>query len=170
MTAPLLVQYLDLTREHFARHPVWISAHVADDQEPWYGDTDEETFRPWGGTLPLEAESDGLFLVRATFTLADGTVLPGFLTPEPAQPTGFLARLLRPRAKLTGAAGLLQAEVFLPSGRTEQFYDGLIERPISARAALFAELGKSAGAVFPVRVDADPGLTRARATAVFTEF
>lgn len=160
MTTPLLVQYLDLTAEHFTRHPVWISAHVADTDAPWYDDTDEETFRPWLGALPVGPD-DGLFLVRATFTLADGTALPGFLTPQEApQPAGL--------------EGLLQAEVFLPGGRREQFWDGLVPLPAERRAALaaqlFADLGKLAGAVFPVRVEAAPGLTRGRAAAVFNEF
>ena len=156
MGMPLLVQYLDLTAEHFSQHPVWISAHVADSDEPWYDDTDEETFRPWLEALPVGPD-DGLFLVRATYTLADGTALPGFVTPQ---------------AKASSANdvnGLLQGEIFLPSGRREQFWNGLISRPPAERVALLTELRKPPGAVFPVRVAADRGLARGQAAAVFAE-
>lgn len=157
MSTPLLVQYVDLAAEHFTRHPVWISVHVADTDEPWYDDTDEETFRPWLGALPVGPD-DGLFLLRATFTLADGTALPGFVRPQAEAPPA------------DDVLGLLQGEVFLPSGRREQFWNGLISRPPAGRAALLAELGKPAGAVFPVRVAAGRGLTRGQAAAVFEEF
>jgi hypothetical protein len=156
MSPPLLIQYPHLTAEHFVRHPVWISVHAADADEPWYGETDEETFRPWLGALPVGPD-DGWFLVRATFTLADGTALTGFVTPQAKkQPAGL--------------QGLLQGEVFLPSGRREQFWNGLLQRPAAARAALFAEIGKPAGAVFPVRVEAVHGLARERAAGLFEEF
>jgi hypothetical protein len=157
MTMPLLVQYLDLIAEHFSQHPVWISAHVADTGEPWYDDTDEETFRPWLEALPVGSD-DGLFLVRATYTLADGTELPGFVTPQAKAPSA------------NDVNGLLQGEVFLPSGRREQFWNGLIARPPAECAAFLAALRKSPGAVFPVRVAADRGLTRGHAAAVFAAF
>jgi hypothetical protein len=130
--------------------------HAADADEPWYGETDEETFRPWLGALPVGPD-DGWFLVRATFTLADGTALAGFVTPHA-------------KKQPAGPQGLLQGEVFLPNGRREQFWNGLLLRPAAARAALFAEIGKPAGAVFPVRVEAVRGLAREHAAEVFTEF
>jgi hypothetical protein len=46
---PILKQFAALTIEDFAQCPVWIACHVADYDEPWYDDTDEETFRPYGG-------------------------------------------------------------------------------------------------------------------------
>lgn len=49
MEKPELKQFGDLTHEDFDRHPVWIGCHVADYDELWYEDTDEETFRPWTG-------------------------------------------------------------------------------------------------------------------------
>ena len=76
---PELVQFGDLTPEHFERHPVWIQCHVVDYEAPWHDDTDEETFRPWSGPLPVDP-SDALFLVRATASLSNGTTLRGFLT------------------------------------------------------------------------------------------
>ena len=66
MAKPELKQFGDLTRKDFERCPVWIGCHTADYDEPWYDDTDEETFRPWTGALPADA-SQGMLLVRATF-------------------------------------------------------------------------------------------------------
>jgi hypothetical protein len=44
---------------------------------------DEATVRPWQGSPPLNP-SDGMFVIRASFQLADGTRHLGYLTP-PAQ-------------------------------------------------------------------------------------
>ena len=41
----------ELSQVDFVRHPVWTNCHVADYDEPWYDDTDEETFRPFFGGL-----------------------------------------------------------------------------------------------------------------------
>lgn len=95
---PELVQFGDLTPSHFHRHPVWIQCHVPDYDEPWYGDTDEETFRPFLESLPAGPES-GMLLVHAVLTLADGTRLEGFVTPafpaDVAAPISAWARCSR---------------------------------------------------------------------------
>jgi len=54
-----LKQAGDLVAANFEAHPVWVSCHVVDYDEPWYDDTDEETFRPWLGALPLDPCSVG---------------------------------------------------------------------------------------------------------------
>src|SRR5262249_48738508 len=61
----------ELTAEDFAQHPVWISVHGLDEEEPWYDEDgcNEETFRPWTGALPVSPE-EGLLLVAAIFTVA----------------------------------------------------------------------------------------------------
>jgi hypothetical protein len=69
-----------LTADDFERLPIWLHCHVVDYDEPWYEETDEETFRPWTGPLPVAPESH--FLVRADFTAADGSRFVGFLTPR----------------------------------------------------------------------------------------
>jgi hypothetical protein len=61
---------------------VWVGCHTADYDEPWYEDTDEETFRPWTGKLPADAP-EGMLLVKATFELVDASRHPGFITPAP---------------------------------------------------------------------------------------
>ena len=144
---PELVQFGALTPEHFARHPVWIACHLADSDEPWYDDTDEETFRPWTGALPVDP-SGGMFLVRAEFTLADGMQLPGFLTP-PFQ-TGSVEREL----------GVIQPQVFLPGGGRVGFWEGMFPQSADARAAIYRELDRTPEQVFPLRFRAGAGLTK----------
>ena len=91
MEKPELKQFGDLTRQDFDRHAVWIGCHTADYDEPWYEDTDEETFRPWTGELPADAP-EGMLLVKATFELMDASRHPGFITPAP-NPDDLAARL-----------------------------------------------------------------------------
>jgi hypothetical protein len=135
---PRLVQFGDLTPAHFVESPVWASSHSFDYDEPWYDETDEETFRPWDGPLPVSPH-DGLFLVRARFTLADQHSLDGFLTP--AIPTGSGERVL----------GAIQPQLFLESGKRVAFWLGMFGDPTRACANLYSGLGKSANAVFPIR-------------------
>src|SRR6476660_1212750 len=73
-------QFGDLSPADFDRHPVWVSCHGTDDGRPWYDETDEETFRPWTGAPPV-GQADGMFLVRATCELRNGSRYSGFITP-----------------------------------------------------------------------------------------
>ena len=84
MTTPELKQFGDLTPEDFERHPVWIGCHTADYDEPWYENTDEQTFRPWTGVLPADM-SKGMLLVKARLELRDGSRHTGSVTPAPKE-------------------------------------------------------------------------------------
>jgi hypothetical protein len=75
-----LKQFGELDLEDFQHHPVWIGCHTADYGRPWYEDTDEETFRPYTGKLPVDP-SEGMLLIRALIELRDGSRYPGFVTP-----------------------------------------------------------------------------------------
>jgi hypothetical protein len=143
---PQLVQFGDLSPAHFAAHPVWVGCHVSDYDQPWYDGTDEETFRPWTEALPVDPR-DGMYLVRASFALADGTTLQGFVTPIVSE-NGTGHRAL----------GKSQPQLFLPSGELVGFWLGMTGQPAEAGAALCAALGKSPTAVFPIRYSAPRGL------------
>jgi hypothetical protein len=141
---PQLVQFGSLTAAHFAEHAVWAACNSFDYDEPWYDDTDEETFRPWRGALPVDAEI-GMFLVRARFTTYDGMQLPGFITPTPTDRADEM--------------GTVQPYVFLPSGELVGFWLGImVERATEELSALTAELQREPSAIFPIQFAVDPGV------------
>lgn len=143
---PLLRKFGDLTPADFETHPVWVNCHVVDCDEPWYEEADEETFRPWLKATPVDP-SETLFLVRASFRLADGTTYPGFITPQNPQAEDGKPSL-----------GLIQPQLFLPSGRRVAFWFGIMDPPKEMLADLYASLGKTGAAVFPLTFAAQAGL------------
>lgn len=147
MPTPELKQFGDLTREDFERYPVWIGCHTADYDEPWYDDTDEQTFRPWTGDLPADA-SKGMLLVRATIELQDGSRHPGFTTPSP-----------KPGDDL----GTQQPQIFA-GGQRFGFWGGILGVPAAVRQSLYALLGKTGDTVFPLRFTVDPRLATGNAS------
>ena len=137
MAGPELKQFAQLSPSDFRRHPVWVQCHVEDYDQPWYDDTDEETFRPWLGELPVG--TDGGFLVRAEILLGDGTKFEGFMTPSPDASPGFV-----------------QPHVFA-DGEAHGFWWGILD--LSSRVGPFLQkIGRSEEEVFPVRAIAVPGL------------
>jgi len=78
---PLLKQFGDLTNEDFSLYLVWVQCDGIDYDEDWYDETDEETFRPWIGKLPVDP-NEAMYLVKTNFKLADGTEYKGFMTPQ----------------------------------------------------------------------------------------
>ena len=137
---PELKQFGELSPADFQRHPVWIACHTEDFAEPWFNETDEETFRPWMGALPV-GPSDGMSLVRATFELHDGSRHDGFLTP----------------ASKEGELGTLQPHLFV-SGKSFGFWGGMAGVRPDRRTALYEALGKGPEALFPIRFSTDADL------------
>ena len=137
---PELKQIDDLSSADFERHPVWIACHTEDFAEPWFNETDEETFRPWTGVLPV-GPSDGMLLVRATFELHDGSRHDGFLT----------------LASKEGDLGTLQPHLFV-SGKSFGFWGGMAGVRANERTAFYGALGKAQEAIFPIRFSTDPDL------------
>lgn len=142
---PTLVQFADLTPKHFDANPVWASCHSLDHDEPWFDKTDEETFRPWQDALPVDP-TNGMFLVKATLHLADGTSFPGFATPAISE------------ADRTPPFGLIQPQLFLPSGQRIGFWLGMFGNSADAAFSLYDTVNKSASSVFPIQVQVDQSL------------
>ncbi|MEZ5987798.1 MAG: hypothetical protein R3F30_01460 [Planctomycetota bacterium] len=142
MSKPCLVRFRDLRAEDFEHHPVWASCHSFDLYEPWFEETDEETFRPWEGHVPIDPE-DGLFLVRATMTFADGRRFPGFLTPVHPEDEGDL-ELLRPH--------------LFAKGLNIGFWSGVPRIHEGNKASFDAALGTGHAGVFPIEARCDVGL------------
>jgi hypothetical protein len=139
-----LKQFGEFTAEDFVQHPVWISVHGLDEEEPWYDEDDcnEETFRPWTAALPVSPE-EGLLLVAAIFTLADGASLAGFITP---QRDGESLNL-----------GIVQPHVFFKN-QVHDFWDGMFRRKEEYLRTFYLGLNKTAREIFPIAFSAKPGL------------
>jgi hypothetical protein len=88
-----------------------------------------------------------MLLVRATVELRDGTQQQGFITP----------------ALTAGDLGAMQPQLFVGQRRFG-FWGGMLGIAVEQRQALYAALGRSSAAIFPLRFSADPGL----ATGVFS--
>jgi hypothetical protein len=128
-------QVYELTLDDLDRYAVW---EYALDEEGEEGQ-DEATVRPYELHGPLDP-SDGMFIVRARLTLADGTQVIGYLTP-PVQGDPSL--------------GTLQPAVVTRAGQVS-FWCGVLTPEPTYIAESYARLGKSAVAqVFPLRFESD---------------
>jgi hypothetical protein len=108
MPAPVRKQVYDLTLADFDVSPVW---EFASDEEGVAGQ-DEATVRPYEVSFPVDAAGHGGLVVRAVFTLADGTNLRGYFSPQPVS-------LRKP--------GLVQPVIICDAGQVN-FWNG-IRRP-----------------------------------------
>jgi hypothetical protein len=144
---PLLKQVYDLTPDDFARYPVWVQCHLVDYDESWYEETDEATFRPWTSTEPFDPQ-EAIILIRATMTLANGSTLNGFLTPQSTEEPLNLGRM--------------QPVAFSVSGEQLTFWDGAFKRSEEERVRFYAALGVGPREVFPIFFSADPVLSIGR--------
>jgi hypothetical protein len=155
---PLLRQFGDLRPQDFDQHPVWVHCHVIDYDEPWYDDTDEETFRPWDKGSPADPAKT-MFLVKATLTLTDGTVMSGFVTPQNPRDSGGNPDL-----------GLIQPQVFLPNGERVGFWFGILTPPQDEISSFYSVLSKSQQDVFPIAFKANEGLAKGITTGSIPGF
>jgi hypothetical protein len=123
-----------LTSADLAAFAVW---EFALDEEGEAGQ-DEATVRPY----PFEGEVDcdvGMLIVRARFTLADGTVMSGYLTPPVQGDDGL---------------GTLQPVVITPGGQVA-FWCGLRVPDSTAIEQDYRKLGRQPEEVFPLRFQSD---------------
>lgn len=143
-TRPQLRQAADLTPADLERYPVWVCVHGRDQEEPWYDETDEATYRPWTGPQPV-SPAQGQFLVRGIATLANGRCYPAMLYPVDPSWT-------------EDPIGLLQSVVFV-EGQPFAFWGGILGIAAGEQQAFYRAVDASAEAVFPMSFAALPGLT-----------
>jgi hypothetical protein len=139
VSKPELKQFGDMTNGDFDRHPVWVSCHVIDYDEPWYEETDEETFRPWLGDLPVDP-TETMFLIRAEFRDPSGRIFAGFITPAE-----------------TADLGQIQPQLLHGSQRFS-FWGGMSGVSEEERAAFYDAMGVAPEQAFPLQFHAAPGL------------
>lgn len=130
-------QVYELTLRDLVDHPVW---EFALDEEGEEGQ-DEATVRPWEVSPPVNA-GDGMFVVRASFQLADGTRAVGYLTP-PVQGDDSI--------------GTVQPVIVTDQGQVMFWHGVMVPTPDHRREA-YAKLGRSAEQVFPIRYTSDVAL------------
>jgi len=76
-----------------------------------------------------------MLLVRAEMTLADGSMLPGFVIPDPGG---------------TGDMGTTQPHLFIPDGKLHGFWTVIIRSTSATRSRFYASLVREPS-VFPIR-------------------
>ena len=143
MERPTLKQYAGLSEQDLARHPLWVCTHGVDEQEPWYRETNELTYRPWDGRLPFDRLHPPApdVAARVNFTIADGTSLTGLLTLP-----------LAPAAD-DYSPNRLQPILLLPDGTPVGLYVGAQRLAEETMGTLLRQLHKDRSQVFPIRYE-----------------
>jgi hypothetical protein len=127
-------QVYDLTLADLNKFPVW---EFALDEEGEEGQ-DEATVRPCDISGAVDP-SEGMFIVRATFALADGTKMLGYLTPS---------------VQANGGLGALQPVIITERGQV-LFWHGVITPDAQRLAQNYDKLGRDASRVFPIQATTD---------------
>ena len=126
-------QAYHLTLADFNAVPVW---EFTSDEEEVPGQ-DEATVRPYNVAPPIDTGHGAI--VRAVFTLADGTNLRGYLSPHPIS-------LRRP--------GWVQP-VMISGAHQFNFWSGMLRPSQTQMNEVLAKIGKQASQVFPVQYRSD---------------
>ena len=127
-------QVYELTLHDLGTFPVW---EFRLDEEGEEG-RDESTVRPYTASGPLDP-TDRMFVVRAVFTLADGSRMQGYITPPGRGDAGI---------------GTLQPIIVTDRGQV-RFWCGTAVPDAKRLARSYELLGKDAQHVFPVRFESD---------------
>jgi hypothetical protein len=131
-------QVNELTLDDMSKFPVW---EFALDEEGDEGQ-DEATVRPYEISGALDP-ADGMFIVRAVFTLADGSKMRGYLTPPVQGDDGM---------------GTLQPVIITDRGQV-LFWCGILSPSAQTLAQSYERLGRNAARVFPIQAASDVELT-----------
>lgn len=127
-------QVYELTLDDLSTFPVW---EFRLDQEGEEG-RDESTVRPYTPSGPLDP-TDRMFVVRAVFTLADGTRMRGYFTPP---------------GRGDASIGTLQPIIVTGRGQV-RFWCGTAAPGAKRLARSYELLAKDAKHVFPVQFESD---------------
>lgn len=130
-------QVYELTLDDLNQFSVW---EFKLDDEGAEGQ-DEATVRPHLAPGPLDP-TDRMFIVRAVFTLADGTRMQGYFTPP---------------ARGRDTIGTLQPIIVTRRGQV-RFWCGTAAPDSTRLARNYALLGRDAARVFPLRFESEVDL------------
>jgi len=132
---PILKQFDALEAADFAAWPVWIPCRPGDSNQPWYAQTDANTYRPWMDDLPISRDMRS-FLAQSSLTLADGTVFEGFASC-PAGGADFNISTVRP-------------QLFTNMGRRFGFWFGNSSPSTFTKHDFYSAMGKTELQIFPI--------------------
>jgi hypothetical protein len=138
-----------LTQDDLEMFPVW---EFALDEEGEEGQ-DEAKVRPYEISGALDP-SDGMFIVRAAFTLADGSKMRGYLTPG---------------VQGDESLGALQPVIITELGQVFFWY-GMLSPGAQSLAQSYEMHGRDAAEVFPVQAASDVELVSAPICATIPGF
>ena len=127
-------QVYELALVDLSTFPVW---EFGLDEKAEEG-RDESRVRPYTASGPLEA-TDGMFVVRAVFTLADGSKMRGYFTPPGRGDAGI---------------GILQPIIVTDRGQV-RFWCGTAAPGLKRLAHSYELLGKEAEHVFPLQFESE---------------
>jgi hypothetical protein len=127
-------QVYELTLDDLDNFPVWEFRLDEKDEKG----QDESTVRPHTAPGPLDP-ADRMFVVRAAFTLADGSRMQGYLTPP---------------ARGDDSPGTLQPIIVTERGQV-RFWCGTAVFDSKRLARSYEVLGKEAQWVFPLRFESE---------------
>jgi hypothetical protein len=122
-------QVYELMVEDFDQHPVW---EYALDEECEEGQ-DEATVRPKSVTGPLDP-AEGMVVVKARFTLADGTSMAGYVNPPGPDSSGL---------------GTIQPQIITRQGQVS-FWWGIFKPTGEDLVQNYSRLGRTADKAFPM--------------------
>jgi hypothetical protein len=124
-------QVYELTLDDFHKFPVW-EFRLEEDGK------DESTVRPYSTSGPLDP-AERMFVVRAVFTLADGSRMQGYCSP-PLQGDDSI--------------GILQPIIITERGQV-RFWCGTTAPDLKRLARSYEWLGKDARRLFPVQFESE---------------
>lgn len=127
-------QVYELTLEDLRTFPVW---EFRLDEESDEGQ-DESTVRPYTESGPLDP-AERMFVVRAVFTLADGSRMEGYCSPP---------------LRGDDSIGILQPIIITDRGQV-RFWCGTTTPDSKRLARSYEWLGKDARRIFPMQFESD---------------
>ena len=127
-------QVYELTLDDLDHFPIWEFRLDAKDEKS----QDESTVRPYTASGALDPV-DRMFIVRAAFTLADGSKMKGYLTPPSRGDDGF---------------AILQPIIITDRGQV-RFWCGTGSFDSKRLARSYEVLGKDGQRVFPLRFESE---------------
>jgi hypothetical protein len=142
-------QVYELTVEDLDLHPVW---EFALDEEGEEGQ-DEATVRPQSVAGPVDP-ANGMVVVRARFTLADGTSMAGYVTPQ------------RPYAD---DLGTIQPQIITQQGQVP-FWCGAFKPTTETLVQNYRRLDRTAEKVFPVHFASEVEIVGGPVTGILNGF